>query len=238
MCSQTNFKSAVGGIVNENSFAGLDEEEKLVAIHESCPKSVANSKLSCKFPVKVHSCFERIVRRRNVMREHGGSELGVAPIVITESVRQTLAVESDLPGKHTKLLERAAIEFRDCFVVLARESRKWESAIVVERNEIRGARVFKRDHALRRCLLKIGHVLNQELAIGLKKRLHFFRQSVHRLICHQTIRVFAPAERSGQPENQDEHQERQEQRREKAKPHYCFFSAAACRAAFESWLCL
>src|ERR1700722_417627 len=131
MCRQTNFKSTVRGVVDENSFTGLDEEEKLVAIHESGPKPVTDSNLSCKFPVKIHGCLERVVRRRDVVSKHGGSEFRVAPIAIAKSIRQTLAVKPDLPGKHAKLLERAAIEFRDCFVVLARKSGKRERAVVV-----------------------------------------------------------------------------------------------------------
>src|ERR1700730_2176849 len=178
MRGQTHFKSVVGGIVDENSLAGLYEEKELVAIHQTGPEPIVDSRLAGEFSVKVDGGFEGIVSRREVMGERGRGELCFVPVMVVESVRQTFAVKPHLPGKDTVLLERAAIEFQNRVIVVAREGGKRERAVVVEFDEIRGARVLERDNTFRRRFLKIGDVLNQELAIRLKKRLHLFRQGI------------------------------------------------------------
>src|SRR5208283_4098 len=144
------------------------------------------------------------------------------------------------PGKHAIFIERASVEFRTCILVIARQGRKRERPVVVQLNEIRRARVFERNHALGHSFLSIGDVLHQELAVGLKERLHLFGESIHGFVRNQAVGIFSPAKGGRLAEKQN----RQHKRRSEEKPatHYFFFSSAAAAVArmpaFESWLCL
>src|ERR1700684_2072715 len=84
---QTYFKSAVGGIVDEYRLARLYKEKKLIAINKAGAKAIVDSRLACKFSIKINCCFERIMRRGDVMSEHSRGKFRLAPVVIVESIR-------------------------------------------------------------------------------------------------------------------------------------------------------
>src|SRR5580698_3649653 len=96
---QTNFKRVVRGIVDENSLAGLYKEKKLITIYQSSAEAIVDTRLACEFSVKVNRCLERVVRRGDVMSQHGCRKFRFVSIVIMEGIRQALAVKSHVPGK-------------------------------------------------------------------------------------------------------------------------------------------
>src|SRR6202046_963995 len=120
MCGQADLNRATGRIVHKYSFARLEKEKELEAIHQTCSKALVNASLSRKLSVKIYGGLKRIVGCGDVVRQKRGGKLCFAPIMIVKGVCQFLAVKADLPGKDAIFVERAAIEFRNCILVIAR----------------------------------------------------------------------------------------------------------------------
>src|SRR6202008_1209865 len=72
-----------------------------------------------------------------VMRQNCGGKPDLAPIAVVKCVGKFLTVQANLPWEQTVLLERAAIEFCDGGIVLARQSQEWKLAVVVELDKVR-----------------------------------------------------------------------------------------------------
>src|SRR5271163_1447094 len=94
--------------------------------------------------------------------------------------------------------------FRQRSIIFARQSSKGEGAVMIEPDKIGavfgggfGAGIF------------LSHMLDQELPARLEKGQHLVRQRINGFVRHQTIRVLAPAVRTGQAENQNANRKRE-----------------------------
>ena len=220
MRAKSHFKGMVGGVVNEHSFVGTDEKEKLVAVHQARAETGVDAGLAGLFAVGIDGGVEGVVRGGDVMGEDGGGFLGFAPIVVAEGIGEALAVETNLPGEQAVGFERAARVFGNGGGVNAGESGERELAVVIELDEF----VVLFGGIFGDSLIGIGDMVNEILAVGFEEGAHVVRERVHGFVGDEALGVVAPAEGRGQSEQEREYKQRQPD----AKPetHQRIFSFA------------